>query len=245
MTEVGSGNSEFGKTGRQMTDSRGQRTEVRGHKKENRIRNVEFEKDQSPPNLLTSTLYYTPYALSYNLISGICNLFSVMSDVLLYALCHLLYAPFARNPQLTTSFPVSSIIAFQPLYFPLPHSTFHLPPSPFRIPNSTFPLQQHLKRRNKRFISGFGQQGVLGDGAGAMLRRFGACVQMRQERVAYLTEMLLMGGSQIIWNLNQQGIFFQRSLKVSDTCPTISASSPERLFQPDLCFLVVRLKVRF
>jgi hypothetical protein len=32
------------------------------------------------------------------LISGIRNLFSVMSDVLLYALCPLLYALFARNP---------------------------------------------------------------------------------------------------------------------------------------------------
>ena len=36
------------------------------------------------------------------LISDIHNLFSVMSDVLLYALCPLLYALFARNSQLVT-----------------------------------------------------------------------------------------------------------------------------------------------
>ncbi len=39
-----------------------------------------------------------------HLISGIRNLFSVMSDVLLYALCPLLYALFARNPKLTTRY---------------------------------------------------------------------------------------------------------------------------------------------
>lgn len=70
-------------------------------------------------------------------------------------------------------------------------------------------LTQHLKRRNKGFFPSFGQQGVLGDGAGSMLHRLGACVEALKERVAYLAEMLLMGCSQIVWNLNQQGIFFR------------------------------------
>ena len=90
--------------------------------------------------------------------------------------------------------------------FRIPPSHFRIPPSasqPLSFPASIFLLPQHLERRSKRFFPGFDQQGVLGDGAGAMLRRFGACVQMLQKRVAYLAEMLFMGRSQIVWNLNQ------------------------------------------
>jgi len=129
------------------------------------------------------------YALPYNLIFGICNLFSVMSEVLLYALCPLLHALPSAFRLPTSEFP------FQLPSFP----AFQLP----SLSASIFLLPQHLERRSKRFFPGFDQQGVLGDGAGTMLRRFGACVQMLQERVAYLAEMLLMGRSQIVWNLNQ------------------------------------------
>jgi hypothetical protein len=145
------------------------------------------------------------------------------------------YIPATHN--VLPNFSASYLLIFPSL---LTHSAFPLPP-----------LQPHSlciaisNGETSAFIPGFGQQGVLGNGAGTMLHGFVARVQIFQERVAHPVEMLLMGSSQIVWNLNQQGIFFPGLLKVPDTCPTISASSPERLLQPGLHFLLrVRSAVR-
>jgi hypothetical protein len=102
----------------QMTDDRKQMKEIgirkadpplsdraglwRGEDGEVGRKKSEFEKWNSEKINQLYTLYLRPYALRlipcpYNLISDIRNLISVMSDVLIYALCPMLYAPYARN----------------------------------------------------------------------------------------------------------------------------------------------------
>ena len=121
--------------------------------------------------------------------------------------------------QLPNSYRQFSTLYFRPTAFPLPPSKFPFPhsefplhfrpshltslsPSTFHPPPSTVHLSpsnrlsmQPFKRRSKRFRSGFRQQGIFGDGGGAMLRWLGAFVQMFDKRVSYPAEMLLMGCS--------------------------------------------------
>ena len=93
----------------QNTEDSGQMTEIGNRKSEGGMRKSEVGRKKSKFETCSSekinqfyTLYLRSYTIQlmpcpYNLTSGICNLFSVTSDVLLYALCPLLYALFARN----------------------------------------------------------------------------------------------------------------------------------------------------